>query len=213
VLGHRLLQVADVRDGELDRLARATGSTVFAVVAAAAGAVLGRAGGTTDVMMSTTTSGRNRAEVEGLVGMFSGISRIRTDLSGNPPFVEVVERSRDRIVGMFENSDIPFMRVRRALMPDFPTDGPAVAASLPVELQYFRTRPETDVELFFRGQLHPLSVTLLDDGTVISGELSYKLDFYEPATVDALADALEAVLAAVASDPTLRVSDLPVTGP
>lgn len=202
---------APVRAG-LDRLARATGSTVFTVATAAVGAVLGGAGGRTDVVMSTTTSGRNRAEVEGLVGMFSGISRIRTDLSGNPPFVEVVERSRDWIVGMFENSDIPFMRVRRALMPDFPTDGSAVAAALPVELQYFRTRPETDVELFFRGQLHPLSITLLDDGTALSGEVSYKLDFYEPETVDALAGALEAVLAAVASDPSRRLSDLPLSG-
>jgi non-ribosomal peptide synthetase component F len=201
---------APVRSG-LDRVARATGGTVFTVVAAAVGAVLGRVGGTTDVVMSTTTSGRNRAEVEGLVGMFSGISRIRTDLSGDPPFVAVVERSRDWIVGMFENSDIPFMRVRRTIMSDFPTDGPAVAAALPVEFQYFHTRPETDVELFFRGQLHPLSITLLDDGTAISGELSYKLDFYEPATVDALAGALEAMFAAVASDPSRRLSDLSVS--
>ncbi len=199
-----------VRAG-LDRLARATGSTVFAVAAAAVGTVLGRTGGTTDVVMSTTTSGRNRAEVEGLIGMFSGISRIRTDLSGDPPFTDVVKRSRDWIVAMFENSDVPFMRVRRAVMPDFPTGGLAVAAALPVEFQYFHTRPETEVELFFRGQLHPLSITLLDDGTALSGEVSYKLDFYEPATVDALAGALEAVFDAVASDPSRRLSDLPVS--
>jgi hypothetical protein len=143
--------------------------------------------------------------------MFSGIGRIRTDLSGDPPFTAVVDRARDHILGMFENQDVPFMRVRRALLPDFPTGGAAVAAAVPIEFQYFHVRPETDVELFFRGQLHPLSLTLLDDGRAISGELSYKLDFYEPATVDALASGLERVLDAVAGDPSARLSDLPVT--
>jgi non-ribosomal peptide synthetase component F len=191
-------------------LARATGSTVFTVVAAAVGAVLGGYGGSTDVVTSTTLSGRNRAEVEGLVGMFSGIGRIRIDLYGDPPFARVVDRTRDWVVGMFENQDIPFMRVRRAVLPDFPTGGLAVAAALPIELQYFHTRPETEAELFFRGQLHPLSITLLDDGTTISGELGYKLDFYDGATIDALASALERVVDAVGLDPSLRLSELPV---
>jgi non-ribosomal peptide synthetase component F len=161
--------------------------------------------------MSTTLSGRNRAELEDLVGMFSGIGRLRTDLSGDPAFAEVVVRSRDRVLGMFENQDVPFMRVRRALLPDFPTGGVALAAALPVEFQYFHTGD--DQELFFRGQLHPLSLTVLDEGARLTGTWSYKLDFYEPSTVDRLAADLERLLAAVAADPSLRFSDLPVSAP
>jgi amino acid adenylation domain-containing protein len=203
--------VPDATRARLDEVARATGSTLFTVAAAAAGALLGRHGGSTDVVMSTTLSGRNRAELEDLVGMFSGIGRLRTDLSGDPAFAEVVVRSRDRVLGMFENQDVPFMRVRRALLPDFPTGGVALAAALPVEFQYFHTGD--DQELFFRGQLHPLSLTVLDDGARLTGRWSYKLDFYEPSTVDRLAADLERLLAAVAADPSLRFADLPVSGP
>ncbi len=192
----------------LDVLARATGSTLFTVAAAAVGALLGRHGALTDVVMSTTLSGRNRAELEDVVGMFSGIGRLRTDLSGDPPFAELVVRERDRVLGMFENQDVPFMRVRRALLPNFPAGGIELAAALPVEFQYFHT--EDDQELFFRGQLHPLSVTLLDDGARLTGGWRYKRDFYEPSTVDRLARDLEQLFEAVAADPSRRLSELPL---
>jgi len=195
----------------LDELARATGSTEFIVAVAAAQALFGRYGGTTDVVVSTTLSGRNRAELEGLVGMFAGIGRIRTDLSGDPSFAELVARARDRVLAMFENQDIPFMRVRRTLLSDHPTGGLELAAALPIEFQYFHTSDQPDPELFFRGQLHPLSITLLDDGTEISGEISYKLDFYDAETIKQLANDLERVLDAVGKDRSLRLSELAVS--
>ncbi len=201
---------AGTRD-RLEGVARATGSTVFTVVAAAVAALLGRHGDSTDVVMSTTLSGRTRVELEDLVGMFSGIGRLRTDLSGDPTFSATVVRARERILGMFENQDIPFMRVRRALLPDWPTGGLEVAAALPVEFGFFHV--SEDQELFFRGQLHPLSITLIDDGTAISGSFSYKLDFYDSATVDRLAGDLERLLDAVGADPSLRLSQLAVTRP
>jgi hypothetical protein len=197
----------------LQRLARASHSSVFIVCAAAVLSVLGREGGTTDVMVSTTLSGRQRADLDGLLGMFAGIGRIRLDLSGDPPFAEVVARCRASVLGLFEHQDIPFLQVRRALLPDFPSDGLGVARALPTELGYFRTRgPEVAAELFFRGQLHPLSVTLNDDGSRIQGLLSYKVDFYEETTIIRLRDVLERVLSAVGEDPALRLSELPRAG-
>jgi hypothetical protein len=195
----------------LERLARATGGTAFTVATAAAAAVFGRAGGVTDVVLSTTVSGRTRAELDGLVGMFSGMGRIRVDLAGDPPFTDLAARANEWMLGMAENQDVPFLRVRRAVQPDFPGPGRTVAAALPIELQYFQSH--LDQEFFFRGQLHPLSLTLLDDGTSIVGELSYKLDFYEPATAARLARDLEAVVRAVAADPAVRLSALSVTPP
>ncbi|MDQ6725633.1 MAG: amino acid adenylation domain-containing protein [Actinomycetota bacterium] len=197
----------------LDEVARATASTVFTVAAAATAALLGRAGGTADVVMSTTLSGRTRSELENLVGMFSGIGRLRADLSGDPDFRTIVTRVRDRVLGMFENQDIPFMRVRRALLPDFPAPGSALVAALPTDFQYFHTGDLATQRIHFRGQLHPLGITLIDDGTEITGELSYKLDYYDPATVARLAGDLQRLLDAVAVDPGLRLSELPVTPP
>ncbi|MDQ4132559.1 MAG: amino acid adenylation domain-containing protein [Actinomycetota bacterium] len=205
----------------LERVARTTQSTMFVVCVAAVDALLSRAGGVTDVVLSTTLSGRQRREVEGLIGMFAGISRLRTDLSSDPTFSEIVLRARETVWGMFEHQDIPFMEVRRALVPGFPTADVEVAAVLPNELGYFRVAHQEGArgagiverpadELFFRGQLHPLSVTFLDDGRTLWIELSHKLDWYDDATVERLAGGLERLLAAVSRDPGLRLSALPL---
>ena len=196
----------------LQRLARRSHSSVFIVCAAAVQAVLGREGGTTDVVVSTTLSGRQRVEVDGLISMFAGVGRIRTDLGGDPAFTDVVSRARASVLGLFEHQDVPFMQVRRAVVPDFPTDPLGVAAAVPVELGYFHTGRSAAAapELFFRGQLHPLSIVLRDDGEQISGEVGYKLDYYEETTINRLVAALDQVLRAVARDPSLRLSQLPV---
>ena len=211
----------------LRRLARATGSTVFVVTVAAVEALFSCVGGLTDIVLSTTLSGRQRTQLEGIIGCFHGVGRIRTDLSGDPGFETVVDRARDTVLGLFEHQDIPFMRVRQAVLPDLPRGGPALLAAVPIELQYFHTahdqwtpgagvveRPGADKgpdELFFRGHLHPLNVTFLDDGTQLWGELSYKVDFYDGETIERLADGLESLLAAVMGNPALRLSELPVT--
>jgi len=210
----RPLEVPRATYRSLQELARAASGSVFIVCVAAVEAVLSRIGGRTDIVLSTTLSGRQRVELEGLISMFAGMGRIRTDLSGDPTFTELVTRARTSVLGLFDHQDIPFMRVRRALLPDFPTDGLAVAAAVPVELAYFRA-PATEraAELFFRGQLHPLSVTLHDDGECLRGEITYKTDFYEKVTIDRLVEGLGHVLEAVARDPSLRLSELPVTPP
>ncbi len=195
----------------LQRLARRSHSSLFTVCAAAVSSVLSRLGGPSDVVLSTTLSGRQHSELEGLICMFAGVGRVRTDVSGDPTFTEVVERARTSILGMFENQDVPFFRVRQRLLPDFPSGPLEVASTLPTELAYFPSGPGSQgYELFFRGQLHPLSITLLDDGTELRAQLSYKVAFYDEATIARLADGLRAVLRTVGEEPHIRLSDLPV---
>ena len=209
-------------------LARTTRSTTFVVLVAAVEALFARITGRTDVMVSTTLSGRRRAEVEGLIGCFHGVGRLRVDLSGDPAFTEVVRRARTTVLGLFEHQDVPFVRVRTALWPDFPTGGVELLATVPTELQYFHAAAEEWVPgvavverpppgtganwLHFRGQMQPLSIAWLDYGTELWAELRYKTDFYDENTIAGVAAGIERLLAAVVDDPELRVSQLPVGG-
>ena len=227
-IARRPLAVPPELYAPLQRLARSTRATPFVVSVAAFSAVLSRLGGTTDIVLSTTLSGRQRNECEGIMGMFAGVGRIRTDLSGDPTFVAVLERARDAVLGLFEHQDVPFMKVRDKLFPDFPTqrDYARTAALIPIELLYFHAahdhwapgsgvveRPGSERavdDLFFRGQLQPLSATFVDDGSQMWGHLSYKLDFYDPATIEAVASGLERLFGVVGEEPQLRLSELPL---
>jgi amino acid adenylation domain-containing protein len=209
----------------MQRLARATRSTVFIVTVAAVQSLFSRAVGVTDVVVSTTLSGRRLAEVDGLIGCFHGVGRIRTDLSGAAAFDDVVARTRETVIGLFEHQDIPFWRIRRAVLSDFPTGGPALLAAVPTALQYFHTahdewapgtgvveRPGPDKgpdELFFRGHMHPLQVSILDDGSRLWGQFSYKSDFYDADTIERLAGGLEELLGEVTREPALRTPTRP----
>ena len=211
-------------------LARRQGVTVFVVAAAAFQALCSRASEHTDVVVSTTLSGRQRTEVQRLIGCFHSIGRIRTDLSGDPSFAEILERTRTAVVGLLDNHDVPFFRIREAAIPPMPAGGGAAfLASVPTELQYFPAardewtpgagvveRPGPDPgpdELYFRGHMHPLVVTLFDDGSQIWGSFSYKVDWYDAATINALADGFVRILGAVAAKPMIRLSQLPAPAP
>jgi len=228
----------------LVQLARRSRGSIFVVCVAAVSAVLARQGPLDDIVLSTTLSGRQWPEVEGVIGNFAGTGRLRSDLSGDPTFETILDRARDSVLGLFEHQDIPFFRVRDALVPDFAQRGggrPPLAL-VPIELGYFRAshdhwtpgsgvveRPplasaargespdgraaprlpgEPPGELFFKGQLHPLSITLLDDGTQLWGDISYKVDFYDQSTIERLAAGLERLLETASGVPNLRLSEL-----
>lgn len=228
-IGHHDFSIPTAAAGALRRLSRQALASTFVVCLSAAAAVFSRAGGRGDIVVSTTLSGRQRQELEGVIGMFAGVGRIRADLSGDPPFTTIVERVQAAALGLFEHQDIPFTRIRESLFPDFPTPDRRleVAAALPVEVLYFhvardRPAPGSAVvhqggragldDVFFRGQLHPLSLTFLEEDNGICGQFSYKQDFYDDETVARLAADLTAVLTAVGDKPGLRLSELPVSG-
>ncbi len=207
-------------------LARRAHASSFVVCVAAAQALFSRIGGLTDIVLSTTMSGRQHREVDRVIGMFAGVGRVRTSLVGDPTFETILARARDSVLGLFEHQDVPFLRIREHLFPDFPglKDPVALAAALPVELLYFHVSTQGGTpgsalvrrggagnldEVFFRGQLHPLSLTFLDEGERLSGWFSYK-HFYDDTTVARLSEGLTAIFSAVTVNPLLRLSELPV---
>ena len=228
-LGSAAFQVPPPLYRSLEALARSSQATTFVVCVAALQALASAHSGQRDVVLSTTLSGRHRAELEGLIGFFAGVGRLRTDLSGDPTFAEALARARATVLGLFDHQDIPFRTVREALVPDFPRQETAVslAAVLPTEIHYVRAAHDEWVpgatwverppphpgttEMYLRGHLHPLSVTFVDDGEEMWGELHYKLDFYDGATIERLARGLERLLAAVAAEPDLPLSKLSAT--
>ncbi|MFD7512207.1 MupA/Atu3671 family FMN-dependent luciferase-like monooxygenase, partial [Streptomyces sp. NPDC059853] len=108
-------------DGALmDRLARYCAeqrATVFMALTAAVAAVLGRFGGTTDLVLGTAVDARPpRAEHE--IGLFLDTVALRVDLSGDPDFGTLLRRVRDRSTEAFEHRQVPFDDLVRALNPE-----------------------------------------------------------------------------------------------
>jgi non-ribosomal peptide synthetase component F len=63
--------------------------------------------GVEDIAVGSPIAGRNRPELENLIGIFLNTLVLRTDLSGNPSFRELLRRIRQTTMDAYTHQDIP----------------------------------------------------------------------------------------------------------
>ncbi|MFD6308757.1 amino acid adenylation domain-containing protein, partial [Streptomyces sp. NPDC060223] len=208
-------------------LARENGVTMFMVAQAALALLLSKVGAGTDIPLGTAVVGRDDAAVEDVVGFFLNTLVLRTDVTGDPSFVELLGRVRETDLVAYAHQDVPFERLVEDLNPARSLSRhPLFQVMLAVEhaidvdaeddwdLAGLQVTPEamgdTAVARF------DLAVTLAerraDDGAPagMGGEIQYAVDLFDEGTARALAGRLVRVLEQVAVDPGVRVGAIEV---
>ncbi|MFG1664157.1 amino acid adenylation domain-containing protein [Streptomyces sp. Y7] len=203
--------------------AEPSGASAFTVVQAALALLLGRLGATDDVTVGTVLPrSEDEVELEGLIGAFERPLALRTDLSGDPTFAELLGRAHDAGREARRRQDVPFARLLEALdLPPTPDRHPVFQVALDVrdegedpwdawQLPGLNGGPVdlgTDA-MEFDLSLH-LDETEDPDGLPggLTGELRYATDLFDRHTAATLAARLVRVLEQAAEDPELRVGD------
>ena len=196
--------------------ARAQGCTVFVLLLAALNVLLHRYSGADDIVVGTPISGRQRSELEGVIGFFLNTLAIRTDLSGNPGFRELVGRVRERTLQAFAHQDLPFEKLVEELQPARNMSHAPVFQVLFVfnrrtgsgegfgDLQLQSTAFTTSTVKF------DLEFTLaeLDEG--LAAHIRYNTDLFERGTMERMLDHLRVLLEGIVADPAQPVGQLPM---
>jgi acyl carrier protein len=105
-----LLLSAELRQ-TLQALSRQEGTTMFMTLLASFKALLYRLTAQEDIIIGTAAANRNRGEVEPLIGYFVNVLPMRTDLSGNPRFSELLKRVKEVSLGAYAHQDMPFEKL------------------------------------------------------------------------------------------------------
>jgi amino acid adenylation domain-containing protein len=102
----------------LKALSRREGVTLFMTLLAAFQLMLARYTGRQDIVVGTDIANRNWLATEELIGFFVNQLVLRTDLSGNPSFRELLNRVRQVVLEAYEHQDLPFEKLVEELAPE-----------------------------------------------------------------------------------------------
>ncbi|MGK2869936.1 MAG: amino acid adenylation domain-containing protein, partial [Mycobacterium sp.] len=215
---------AELQD-QIARVSREHNATAFMVVQAALLALLSKITASSDVAVGFPIAGRRDSALDDLVGFFVNTVVLRADVSGDPSFADLLAQVRTRSLEAFENQDVPFEVLVERLNPARSlAHHPLVQVMLAWQnftgLNNAAAGPGlkgvdvTSVPLSTQSARMDLTFSLAERWTAtgapagIGGEVEYRTDVFDAATIDTLITRLERVLAATTADPDRPLSAL-----
>ena len=167
-----------------------------------------------EIIVGTPIAGRTRPQLESLIGFFSNTLVLRTSLSGDPTFREILSRVREVALGAYANQDLPFEKVVEILQPERDLSRSPLFQVLfgMVNISI------TDFELPGLALSAPgvegstakfdLSLDMWDEPDGLKGMFEFNTDLFDATTVAQMAIHFSAILSSIAENPDQSISAL-----
>ncbi len=228
-----LLQLPKPLSEALEMLSQRQGVTLFMTVLAAFQTLLYHYAQQEDIVVGSPIANRNRSEIEALIGFFVNSLVLRTDLSGNPTFLELLNRVKEVALGAYAHQDLPFEKLVEELHPDRalnqnplfqvafalqnapaqPLELPELTLS-PQQLDVQTARFDLEFHLWERspntsGSSESRSNKLwVDTSEGISGMVIYSADLFDEATITRMIRHFQTLLESIVENPDERIAHL-----
>jgi amino acid adenylation domain-containing protein len=198
----------------LDELSRHEGATLYMVLLAAFQILLWRYTAQTDIVVGSPIAGRNRSQLEDLIGCFINTLALRCDLSGEPTFRELLQRVMNTALEAYENQDVPFDRLVEELKPERElSHSPLFQAMLmlqstPSAASKFHGLEVTPLEINSGTAKFDLTVCVIQRPEGLRVGINYNSDLFESAAVRRMLGHFRTLLEEITSHPGRRISQL-----
>ncbi|BAS60151.1 amino acid adenylation domain protein (plasmid) [Leptolyngbya boryana NIES-2135] len=201
---------------ELKAFSRREDTTLFMTMLAAFKTLLYRYTGQTDLLVGSPIANRNRLEVENIIGVFINTLVLRTDVSGNPTFRELLAQVRKTTLDAYAHQDLPFERLVETLHlernlsynPVFQVmfqlqNAPMADLELPgLTLSNLETAGETTQ--------FDLSLNMAETEAGLQALIEYSTDLFDDETIARMLGHFQTLLEGIVAHENDRLSNLPL---
>ncbi|MEQ1514818.1 MAG: amino acid adenylation domain-containing protein, partial [Lysobacteraceae bacterium] len=201
---------------QLKTLSLRHGVTLYMTLLASWAAVLGRLSSQDEVVIGSPVAGRNRAEVESLIGFFVNTLALRIDVGDDPTIGELLARTKRQVLDAHAHQDLPFDQVVEAVKPPRSTGrSPIFQTMMTLNNQEVATleMPGLNVlpvALDIGTAQFDLSLDLFEGEGVLSGSLSYATSLFDRGTAARYLGYWVTWLRGLVSEADQKASDLPM---
>ncbi|GAX38399.1 non-ribosomal peptide synthetase [Nodularia sp. NIES-3585] len=200
---------------ELKAIARQEGVTLFMLLLAAFQTFLYRYTGQDDIAVGSPIANRNRNEVKGLIGFFANTLVLRTDMSGNPTFDELLTRVRKVAIGAYTHQDLPFDQLVEAVQPERDVSRTPLFQVM-FNVQDYSHLPEIPglalslVKIETETAQFDLSLSIEITPQEVAASCYYNTDLFDATTISRMLRHFQNLLSGIAANPQARLSNLPL---
>jgi amino acid adenylation domain-containing protein len=188
--------------------------TPFMLLLAAFKALLFRYSGQEDIIIGTPTANRSQVEIEPLIGLFVNTLAMRTDLSGNPTFSELVARVRETSLAAFSNQEVPFEMIVEAIHPPRDTSHSPIfqiffiLQNTPARASQGNDLRPKQVKIDKQSAKFDLTLEIWHDLNGLFYEFEYNTDLFKPATIDRFTSHYQTLLETVCTNPQAHIAEI-----
>ncbi|MFE1744077.1 amino acid adenylation domain-containing protein [Coleofasciculus sp. H7-2] len=199
----------------LKTLSQREGVTLFMTLLTAFKVLLSRYSGSQDIVVGTPVAGRDRPELEGLIGFFLNTVVLRTQLNGNPSYKELLGQVREVTLGAYQHQEMPFEKLVEELQPERSLSYNPLFQVLfnMVNLEFKAMEmPGLKVEFLPSAEAvskFDLTLYVREQAEGIRLDWVYNGDLFEKETIARMREHFQTLLEGIATNPNQPISDLP----
>ncbi|MFN2513804.1 MAG: amino acid adenylation domain-containing protein [Pyrinomonadaceae bacterium] len=200
----------------LKELSQREGATLFMTLLAAFQTLLMRYTSQEDIVIGSPIAGRTRAETENLIGFFINTLVLRTDLTGDPTFRELLGRVRELTFAAYDHQDVPFEKLVEELQPERSLSRNPLfqvmftllnAPGKNLELPGLTLRPlpaDSGTTQF------DIALAMFDGEEGLRGAFGYSTDLFDASTMTRMVSHFHTLLEGIVANPDQHLSALPI---
>lgn len=201
---------------QLNQLSLDNDSTLFMTLQLAFALLVSRYSNETDIVMGTPVANRTQTEVSSLIGFFVNTLVLRNDLSGDPSFVECLQRSKTATLEAFDHQHVPFeMLVEKHQQVRNLCHSPLFQLVFILQNNQMEELTLSGLNLKPVEQQHSvakfdLSLSMQESEQGLTASWEYNTDLFEAVTIERMAQSFALLLEGIIAAPHSKIIDLPL---